>query len=108
MWWPLTSKPRGPEAVISITKEHVKAAADYLMHCSARLGPYGMLFEHFVEGDAWYDQGPLAVQFGLNPRYQEHRSTVYSFLGLIFFLAADHAQREGLGRVESRDGRAFF
>jgi hypothetical protein len=67
-----------------------------------------MLFEHFVEGDAWYDQGPLAVSFGLDPRYDEHLNVVYSYLGLMFFLAADHAARAGLGRIERRGGRAYF
>lgn len=106
MWWPFASRPKRPDALISA--EHIEAAADYLVKCSAHHGRAGMLFEHFVEGDAWYDQSALAVQFGLNPRHREHMSAVYSFLGLIFVLAADHAHREGLGRVESRDGRTFF
>jgi hypothetical protein len=58
--------------------------------------------------DAWYDQGPLAVFFGLDPRFDEHMNVVYSYLGLMFFLAADHAGRAGLGRIESRGGRAYF
>jgi hypothetical protein len=67
-----------------------------------------MLFEHFVEGDAWYDQGPLAVSLGLDRRYGEYMNVVYSYLGLMFFLAADHAIRAGLGHLESRGPRMYF
>jgi hypothetical protein len=93
---------------ITITPRHIEEAADYLMECTAHEGRDGFLFETLVEGDAWYDQGPLAVSFGLLPRYSEDLSTVFSYLGLIFFLAADHAASTGLGRIESRGGRAYF
>ena len=91
-----------------ITPRHIETAADYLMRCSALGHRDGILFEQFVEGDAWYDQGPLAVFFGLDPCFDEHMNVVYSYLGLMFFLAADHAGRAGLGRIESRGGRAYF
>jgi hypothetical protein len=93
---------------ITITPRHIEAAAIYLMRCSARGGRDGILFENFVEGDAWYDQGPLAVSFGLHPRYDENLSMVFSYLGLIFHLAAGHAARAGLGRIEGRGGRSYF
>jgi hypothetical protein len=115
---PCWSEERGPRHapepktvaadVMTITPQHIEAAADYLMRCSALGGRDGILFETFVEGDAWYDQGPLAVSFGLPSRYDEDLNTVFSFLGLIFNLAADHAARAGLGRIEGRGGRSYF
>ena len=93
---------------ITISPRHIEEAAVYLMRCSALGGRDGILFETFVEGDAWYDQPPLAVSFGLHPRYDEDLNTVYSYLGLVFFLAADHSASAGLGRIESRGGRAYF
>ena len=93
---------------ITITPRHIEAAAAYLMRCAALGGRDGILFETFVEGDAWYDQGPLAVSFGLDPRYDERVNVVYSYLGLMFCLAADHAARKGLGRTERRDTGVWF
>jgi hypothetical protein len=93
---------------MTIAPRHIEAAAVYLMRCSALGGRDGILFENFVEGDAWYDQGPLAVSFGLDPRYDEDLNVVFSYLGLIFFLAAGHAARAGLGRIETRGNRAWF
>jgi hypothetical protein len=93
---------------ITITPRHIEAAAIYLMRCAALGGRDGILFETFVEGDAWYDQGPLAVSFGLHPRYDEDLNTVFSYLGLIFHLAADHTARAGLGGIEGRGGRSYF
>jgi hypothetical protein len=113
--WPFRKRttpstaPDNPAAdVITITSQHFEAAALYLMRCSALGGRDGILFETFVEGDAWYDQGPLAVSFGLNRRYDEDLNTVFSYLGLIFHLAANHAGRTGLGRIEGRGGRSYF
>jgi hypothetical protein len=91
-----------------IAPRHIEAAADHLARCAALSPKDGMLFEHFVEGDAWYDQGPLAVSLGLDRRYSEYMNIVYSYLGLIFFLAADHAIRAGLGHLESRGPRMYF
>lgn len=105
---PDASADKAAADVITITPRHIEAGALYLMRCAALGGRDGILFETFVEGDAWYDQGPLAVSFGLAPRYDEDLNTVFSFLGLIFHLAADHAARVGLGRVETRGGRAYF
>jgi hypothetical protein len=93
---------------MTITPRHIEAGAVYLMRCSTLGGRDGILFETFVEGDAWYDQGPLAVSFGLDPRYDEALNVVFSYLGLIFFLAAEHATRAGLGRIETRGNRAWF
>ena len=93
---------------ITITPGHIEKAADHLMRCSALGGRDGILFDTFVVGDAWYDQGPLAVSFGLDPKYDEHVNVVYSYLGLIFCLAADDAARRGLGRMETRDDETRF
>jgi hypothetical protein len=111
--WPLKkrttpSAAADKAAANAITPRHIEEAADYLMGCSALGGRDGILFETFVEGDAWYDQGPLAVSCGLHPRYDEDLNLVYSFLGLLFHLAADHVASAGLGRIETRGGRAYF
>jgi hypothetical protein len=93
---------------MKITPGHIEAGAEHLARCAAISLKEGVLFEHFVEGDAWYDQGPLAVSLGLDRRYSEYMNIVYSYLGLIFFLAADHAIKAGLGRLESRGRRMYF
>jgi hypothetical protein len=93
---------------MTITARHIEAAADHLARCAAESPKDGMLFEHFVEGDAWYDQGPLAVSLGLDRRYGEYMNIIYSYLGLIFFVAADHAIRAGLGHLEPRGQRMYF
>jgi hypothetical protein len=93
---------------ITITPSHIEKAADHLMRCSALGGRDGILFDTFVVGDVWYDRGRLAVFFGLDPRYDEHVNVVYSYLGLIFCLAADNAVRRGLGRTETRSNGVCF
>jgi hypothetical protein len=100
--------PSEEPATMNITAQHIDEAADYLMRCSALHGTNGMLFENFVEGDAWYDQGPLAVSFGLDPYFDTHPNAVFSYLGFIYFVAANRAWRAGLGRLEQRDGLVYF
>jgi hypothetical protein len=113
--WPFRKRTTPSDAAerpaaegMTIKPRQIEAAADYLMRCSALGGKDGILFETFVEGDAWYDQGPLAVSFGLDPRYDEDLNVVFSYLGLMFHLAADHAARAGFGRIEGRGGRSYF
>jgi hypothetical protein len=91
-----------------IALRHIEATADHLARSAALSPRDGILFEHFVEGDAWYDQGPLAVSFGLDRRYADYLNVVYSYLGLMFFLAADNAIRAGFGHLEARGPRMYF
>src|SRR5437588_12677481 len=106
--WPFRKQQQPSGDGMTITPQHIELAAKYLARCAALHPREGMLFEHFVEGDAWYDQGPLAISFGLDARYDEHTNVVYSYLGLMFFLAADYAGRVGSARIESRGGLAYF
>jgi hypothetical protein len=108
--WPFRKRPTPqPEADgMNITPRHIEAATDYLMRCSAFDEKDGVVFEKFVKGVAWYDQAPFAVELGLDPGFEGHPNAVYSYLGLMFFLAAEHAHRAGLGHLEERGGRTSF
>ena len=90
-----------------LSRTNIEDAKLHLLHCSYRMGGV-MRRNWFVRGDAFYDQAPLAVSYGLRKYLSGSDVLVHSYLDFLFFAGSLAHQSRGLGELKEDEEDFYF
>ena len=90
-----------------LTRSNIVEASVHLLLCAQHMGGFTRRV-WFVRGNAFYDQAPLAVGFGLRKYQSSVPMLVHSYLDSLFLAASLSNESTGLGELkEDEEGYIF-